>query len=153
MLAAGVRGGVVGDLGAGCGVGTAWLTSALGQGTSLVAVEVEAERAAAVRDIFAGDTRVRVLHGDWQAILPHGPFDLRFADSPAKRDEPEAVLAALRTGGVLVLDDLTPEEQWPAAWRGRRDPVRDFWLSDPRLVATEVRTNPTTAAIIATRVA
>jgi len=43
-------------------------------------------------------------------------------------------------------------EQWPAAWRGQRDPVRDFWLNDPRLIATEIRTTATTAAIVATRV-
>ncbi len=151
VLAAHVRGGVIGEVGSGCGVGTAWLASALAPDARLVTVEQEAARVDAVRELFAARDDVQVLHGDWHLLLPHGPFDLLFADTPAKRDEPEVLLAALRPGGVLVLDDLTPETHWPPAWRGQRDPVRDFWLNDPRLHATELLTTPTSAVILATR--
>ena len=136
-LAAGVRGGTIGEVGAGCGVGTAWLAGALVPGVALVTVERDPARAATVAALFVAYPTVRVLHDDWRALLPHGPF---------------ALLGALALGGVIVLDDLTPEEQWPAAWHGQRDPVRDFWLNDPRLLATEIRTTATAAAIIATRV-
>jgi len=151
-LAAGVCGGTIGEVGAGCGVGTAWLANALASGVSLVTVERDPARAAGVAALFADVPAVRVLHADWPAILPHSPFALLFADAPAKREEPESLLGALALGGAIVLDDLTPEEQWPAAWRGQRDPVRDFWLNDPRLIATELRTTASSAAIIATRV-
>lgn len=151
VLAAHVRGGVIGEVGTGYGVGTAWLASALAPDARLVTVEQEAARVDAVRELFAARDDVQVLHGDWHLLLPHGPFDLLFADTPAKRDEPEVLLAALRPGGVLVLDDLTPETHWPPAWRGQRDPVRDFWLNDPRLHATELLTTPTSAVILATR--
>lgn len=151
VLAAHVRRGVIGEVGSGCGVGTAWLASALAPDARLVTVERDAARAGAVRELFAARDDVQVLHGDWHLLLPHGPFDLLFADTPAKRDEPEVLLAALRPGGVLVFDDLTPEIHWPPAWRGQRDPVRDFWLNDPRLHATELLTTPTSAVILATR--
>lgn len=152
-LAAHVQRGVIGELGTGCGVGTAWLASNLAPTASLVTVESDATRATATRELFAALDNVTVLHGDWQLALPHGPFDLLFADIPAKRDEPEALLAALGVGGILVLDDLTPEAHWPPAWRGQPDPVRDFWLNDPRLRATELLTTPTAAVIVATRLA
>jgi len=58
---------------------------------------------------------------------------------------------ALQPGGLVVLDDLTPEEYWPPEWRGQPDVVRAFWLNDARLMATEVRTTVRTAAILATR--
>lgn len=151
-LAAGVRDGTIGEVGAGCGVGTAWLAGALAPGVALVTVERDPARAATVAALFADHPAVRVLHADWHALLAHGPFALLFADAPAKHEEPEALFGALALGGTIVLDDLTPQEQWPVAWQGRRDPVRDFWLNDPRLIATEVRTTDTTAAIIATRV-
>lgn len=151
-LAAGVLGGAIGEVGAGCGVGTAWLAGALATGVSLVTVERDPTRAATVAALFADSPAVCVLPDDWHAILAHGPFALLFADAPAKHEEPEALLGALALGGIIVLDDLTPEEMWPVAWRGRRDPVRDFWLNDPRLIATEIRTTATTAVIIATRV-
>ena len=98
---------------------------------------------------------MRALAGDWRKILPFGPFDLLFADggpklkgspdgkkSIIKEEEVDAVLAALRPGGLLVLDDLTPERDWPPEWRGRPDPTRRFWLNDLRVYATELLVNP-----------
>jgi len=88
-----------------------------------------------------------------RAILSRSPFDLLFVDvGEAKRDEPQAVVEALRLGGMAVMDDFTPEEYWPEDWRGKPDPVRTFWLNDVRLNAVEVRTTPTTMAILATRI-
>ena len=151
LLTAHLRDGRIGEIGTGCGVSAAWIVSALVPGASFVTVELDAARAEAARALLDPYPNVRVLQGDWHGILDHGPFDLLFADTPAKHEEPEALLAALRPGGVLVLDDLTPETHWPPAWRGQRDPVRDFWLNDPRLHATELLTTPTSAVILATR--
>ena len=152
VLAAHVRGGVIGEVGTGYGVGTAWLASALAPDARLVTVEQEAARVDAVRELFAARDDVQVLHGDWHLLLPHGPFDLLFADTKAKRDEAEIVLGALSLGGMVVLDDMTPGEHWPHEWRGQPDPVREFWLNEPRLAATEVLTGSTMAAIVATRI-
>ncbi|MDI3340154.1 MAG: class I SAM-dependent methyltransferase [Sphaerobacter sp.] len=152
VLAAQVRGGVIGEIGTGCGVGTAWMASALPSTTRLVTVELDAERAAAVRALLRPCPGVTVLAGDWHALLPYGPFDLLFADGgKAKEREPETLLRALRPGGLVVLDDLTPEEHWPPEWRGQPDPVRQFWLNDPRLLATELLVTPTASVILATR--
>jgi len=107
-LAAGVRGGTIGEVGAGCGVGTAWLAGVLAPGVSLVTVEHDPARAATVAALFVELSAVRVLRDDWRAILPHGPFALLFADVPAKHEEPEALLGALVLGGTILLDDLTP---------------------------------------------
>ena len=54
------------------------------------------------------------------------------------------VIASLRKpGGILVLDDM----MWGRALE--LDPVRSFWLQQPRLVATEVMAGqPDWAAII-----
>ena len=152
VLAGQVRGGVIGELGTGCGVGAAWLASALAPAAALVTIELDGERAAAARGIFAGLANVRVLGGDWHDLLPHGPFALFFADATdAKQRGADLLVEALRPGGLVVLDDLTPEEHWPAEWRGKPDPVRERWLHDPRLAATEVRVAPTMAVILAAR--
>ena len=52
-----------------------------------------------------------------------------------------------------MLDDLTPEDQWPAEWRGKPDPVRAVWLNESRVVAMELLVTPTSAVVLATRVA
>lgn len=152
VLAAGVGAEVVGEIGSGCGVGAAWIVSALPPAATFVTVECDATRAVAVRELLHPYLQARVLHDDWHALLSAGPFDLLFADGgQAKQEEPALLLDALRPGGTIVLDDLTPEEHWPATWRGRQDPVRAYWLNEPRLAATELLTTPTTALIVATR--
>lgn len=153
VLASGVRSGVIGETGTGCGVGTAWMASALSPDTRLLTIELDAERAEAVREVLDPAPNVGVLQGDWRELLPHGPFDMLFVDGGSgKRQEQEAVLDALRPGGLVVLDDLWPEGIEPPELRGQPDPVREFWLDDPRLAAAEILTGPRMAVILATRI-
>jgi predicted O-methyltransferase YrrM len=157
MLVAQRPAGCFAEVGSGCGVGTAWIASALGEDARFVTVEADADRAAAVARLFEEQPRVRVLEGDWHELLPpDAPFDLVFFDGGAwKRGdvfaESEALLELVAPAGVVVIDDMTPTELWPEEWRGRPDSVRDFWLSDPRLRAVELLTTPKTAAIVATK--
>ncbi len=152
VLAAQARQGTVAEIGTGCGVGAAWIASGLPPGGQLVTVESDGGRARACQALFAPLPSVRVLHGDWHAILAEAPFALLFADGDkAKEREPRRLLEALAPGGLLVIDDLTPLDRWPPAWRGRPDPVRDFWLTCPELSATEVRVRPDEAVILAVR--
>jgi predicted O-methyltransferase YrrM len=154
-LVASVRDGRVGELGTGTGVGTAWMASALSTHSTLLTVENDAERAAAAARLFADLPNVRVLHADWTELLALGPFDLLFVDGGGggkatpgedrRRDDAARLalqLAAMRPGGLLVVDDLTPEAAWPPEWRGQPDPTRELWLNDPRLLATELIVDP-----------
>jgi predicted O-methyltransferase YrrM len=161
ILASHVQHGIVGEIGTGAGVGAAWMLSHLAPTTRFVTVEADTERATAVQDLFRDQPNAQVIHGDWHEILASGPFDLLFLDAgPAKAPSSspqgeaavEMVLSALRTGGMVVMDDLTPEEYWPQEWHGRPDSVRSFWLNDARLNAMEVLTTPRTMVILATRI-
>lgn len=153
VLAVSVASGTIGEIGTGAGAGTAWLAAGMGPRAKLITVDHDAGRATAARQLFAADARVTVVHGDWRELLAQGPFALLFVDvADAKEEGAADVRGALALGGVVVLDDLTPEELWPEEWRGRTDPVRDFWLNDPRLAATELRVSPREAVIVAARV-
>jgi predicted O-methyltransferase YrrM len=131
------------------------MASALDSRGALLTVENDAERAAGAAQVFAELSNVRVLHADWTELLAHGPFDLLFVDGGGGGKAPPGqdrrhddadrlalLLAAMRPGGLLVVDDLTPEAAWPPEWRGRPDPTRELWLNDPRLVATELIVDP-----------
>jgi predicted O-methyltransferase YrrM len=145
------------EVGTGCGVGTAWLASALAPEAALITVESDEERAGAVARLFEEQPQVRIVHGDWHEALPsEAPFDLVFFDGGRWKSadvvaESEALLELVAPSGVVVIDDMTPEALWPEEWHGRADPVRGFWLGDPRLRAVEVLTTPATAAIVAAR--
>ena len=168
LLASQFSGGRIGETGSGCGVGAAWIASGQAPNASLITVERELERAAAVQRLFATHPRVRVLAGDWREILAFGPFDMLFIDGgPQVKGTPDGgrsidtgdvdlVLGALRLGGLLAIDDLGPEEDWPPEWHGRPDPALDYWLNNPRVLATPVIAgfdrSPSSGMLLAARV-
>ncbi|GHO97961.1 hypothetical protein KSF_080090 [Reticulibacter mediterranei] len=161
ILASHVQDGIVGEIGTGTGVGAAWMLSHIAPTTRFVTVEADEQRALAVQHLLRDLPNTQVIHDDWRAILSYGPFDLLFVDTGAAKAPPdqqidmtatEMILAALRPGGIVVLDDLTPEADWPPHLHNQPDPVREFWLNDTRVQATEVLTTPHTAAILATRI-
>ena len=136
----------VAEIGTGCGVGSAWIVSALDPTVPFLTVELDRDRAAAAAGLFRADRNVRVLLGDWRELLPpEAPFDLLFVDGGKAKEAGEAVLGLLAPRGTVVIDDLSPE-------RPHRDPVREFWLHSREVAATELLTTPATAAIVAVRV-
>ncbi len=154
-LAAHVGDANIGEMGTGTGVGTAWMASGLRAGGSLTTVELDDKRATAAREQFAARPNVQVIHGDSSELLAYGPFDLLFIDAPtglqggvggaASSGSDEALarlLAAVKVGGLIVIDDLTPEAAWPEEWRGQPDATRELWLNDPRLAAIELIVDP-----------
>jgi predicted O-methyltransferase YrrM len=154
VLAAGRRGGVIGETGTGCGVGLGWMASEADADTKLFSVERDEARAAAAESVFSGHVNIAVLHDDWTRLLEQGPFDLLVLDSGAGKS-PDAVVdvtAWLKLGGTVVLDDFTPAPEWPPTRQGEPDAVRLYWLEHPLLRATEVRLAPDLAAIVGTRI-
>lgn len=157
VLAAGKPGGLIGEQGSGAGVGTAWLASGLSAGARLVSAEIDPRLAAGAASLFADRPDVEIRTGDWHEVLRgEGPFDLLFMDAVPTTDlEPvnwDRTIELVKVGGQIVMDDLTPQELWPAGWAGRTDRKRELALTHPRLAGTEVRTTPTHAALIATRI-
>ncbi|MEH1926403.1 O-methyltransferase [Nostoc sp.] len=145
--------GQIGEIGSGCGVGAAWIVSALHPDSTLITIESDRQLAKLVQQLFADKSNVRALLGDWRDLLIYAPFDLLFADGgKAKLTEPQTLITALKPGGLILLDDLTPEECWPPEWHGRTDPIREFWLKDPRIAATEIRLTARNSVILATRI-
>jgi predicted O-methyltransferase YrrM len=141
MLAAHVHGGVVGEMGTGAGIGTAWMAGTLGAGSRIVTIEADAARANAVAELFGDDSRVTVLQGDALDLAAHGPFDLLYCDAgPGKIDHQEVTIAMTRPGGLILLDDLTPS---------RTD--LNWWLSCADVLATTIWITPELGAILAVR--
>ena len=116
---------------------------------SVVAVELDPERAAVARERLAEIPNVELLEGDvYERLEGRGPFGLVFVDGglrPVTDERWEAILALVEPGGLLVKDDLTPGR--PA----EGDEVREFLLRDPRLAAAEIMATPEMAVILAVK--
>jgi predicted O-methyltransferase YrrM len=141
MLAAQVHGGVIGEMGTGSGIGTAWMVLAKPSETRIVTIEVDDARADAVAELFADDPSVTVLKGDALELADHGPFDLVYCDAgPGKIDNQDVTIAMTRPGGLILLDDLGPQ---------RTD--LDWWLQSPDVAAATIWVTPELGAILAVR--
>lgn len=135
----------IAEIGTGCGVGAAWILSAVAPAVPFFTVEVVPEQAALVRDLFAEDPAVRVLTGDWRALLPaEAPFDLVFVHADNDESDPNAVVGLLTPGGTAVLDGFSATAPSP-------DHRRAAWLDHPLLAAVAVATGEHAQAIVATR--
>lgn len=157
-LAAAHPGGIIGEMGTGPGVSTAWLCSGIGADTRLVSCDVDEVLVGSVRTLFRDYPNVEILRGDWEEVLaPLGPFDLLFFDANAhvvllSADGWRRTIDCLKLGGQIVMDDLIPVEMWPESWRGMTDYKREFCLVNDRIAGVEVRTSATTVSVIGTRV-
>jgi predicted O-methyltransferase YrrM len=131
----------VAELGTAFGEGAAAMADTA---RSVVTVEADPERAALARTRLERLPNVEALEGDaYELLQGRGPFGLVFADGG--RYDWEAILELTAPGGLIVKDDLTPRRAIDG------DPVREFLLRDPRVVAVELLTTPISAAIVAVK--
>ena len=144
--------GLLGELGTGCGVGSAWLRSGAGESTRIVTAESDPQLAQVVAELFAGDERIEVVSADWTALIERGPFALLFVDArEAKLSARDIIADVVEPGGFVVLDDFTPSAVWPPMYEGRVDTLRQEWLMDKRFTTVEVMVAPDAAVLLATR--
>lgn len=147
--------GLIGEIGTGPGVSTAWLVSGMSPTTRLISCEIDPELANGAAAFFSDWPQIAIRCGDWRSVLsPSEPFDLLFfdADAQALLARPEGgdqLLQFLKVGGTVVMDDLVPVEMWPSEWVGMTDHKREFALCNPRVAGAEVRTSRSTACVIA----
>jgi predicted O-methyltransferase YrrM len=129
VLAAAKPGGRLLELGTGTGLSTAWLLDGMDQDARLISVDVDPAAQAVAREILGCDTRLEIVTADAALFLRHqapATFDLIFADAmPGKYECLDAALLLLRPGGLYVIDDMLPQENWP---EGHAEKV-------PRLIA------------------
>jgi predicted O-methyltransferase YrrM len=117
---------------------------------SIVTVELDPERAALAAERLAPYENVELLVGDWREELPpRGPFGLVFLDGGGFKHAPDEngdlVYGLLESGGLLVMDDMTPG-------REEFDLVRGWAHGHSGLEAVEVLTTPETSALLVARI-
>ncbi|XOV85155.1 MAG: O-methyltransferase [bacterium] len=146
----------VGEIGTGAGVGTAWLAAGLSPRSSLTSVEIDKGLHEAVSKLFRSHESVKLLNDDWRGeFKSQSPYDLLFADGGGVGNTQssgwEEIANLVCTRGIIVIDDLTPEELWPPSWRGKPDPKRELAFNSGYFMSTEIRTSSETSALIMVR--
>ncbi len=93
-----------------------------------------------VYGVMAGPAFVDLRTGDALGMVARPrAFDLIFADAPAgKWRGLDQTIAALRPGGMLVVDDMTPTPDWDDQQVIEQARVRRTLLAAPELTTVEL---------------
>lgn len=117
-LAASKPSGAFLELGTGTGLSAAWILDGMSRTASLATVDNDAVVAAIAREHLGKDPRVSFHVTDGGELLQDlqgQSFDFIFADAwPGKYTHLEQALALLKPGGLYVIDDMLPQQNWPA---------------------------------------
>jgi predicted O-methyltransferase YrrM len=118
-LASSKPGGRLLELGTGTGLAAAWLLDGMDSRARLTSVDNDPAVQAIARAHLEKDPRVRFVLQDGDAFIPAAVaaghrYDLVFADTwPGKYRLLDEVLSLLAPGGLLLLDDMLPQPNWP----------------------------------------
>jgi len=117
VLAASKPHGTFLELGTGTGLGAAWLLQGMDDSSTLVSIETNQEYQDVARRHLGHDIRLKLIVDDaLRFIEAHegNSYDLIYADAmPGKYIGFEHSLRLLRRGGILILDDILPQPNWP----------------------------------------
>lgn len=124
LLAASKPGGRLLELGTGTGLATAWLLDGMDVSARLISVDVDPAVQGVARDLLRDD-RVRFVLGDgldYVRSQQASSFDMIFADAwPGKYEGLDETLALLKRGGLYVIDDMSPQSNWPEGHQANVD--------------------------------
>jgi predicted O-methyltransferase YrrM len=137
LLAASKPGGRLLELGTGTGLATACLAAGMDARATLVSVDTDPRVQAVAREALSHDPRVVFTVADGLAFVrgqARGFFDLIFADAwPGKYEGLDETLALLGPGGLYVIDDMSPQPNWPPGHQPRVDTLATRLKSHPDL--------------------
>jgi predicted O-methyltransferase YrrM len=152
VLAGSKPNGALLELGTGAGVSTAWILDGMDKSSKLISVEMD-EAVQHIARTCIEDERIQFVGMDGGTFIKENlgkRFDFIFADTwPGKYDLLEETLSMVKTGGLYIVDDLSPVDSWPADHREKAkglietlESLKDFHV---------VRLDWSTGLIIATK--
>jgi predicted O-methyltransferase YrrM len=105
------------EIGTGTGYGTAWILDGMDAASKLQTVDINPEVQSIAKKYLGSDGRLSFFTQDAIAFLvtrQKNSYDFIFADAmPGKFERLDVTLGLLKPGGILLLDDLLPQPNWP----------------------------------------
>lgn len=116
-LAASKAGGRFLELGTGTGLSTAWILSGMDSDSVLLSADNDETVLKIAENHLGDDARVTFYCGDGEELITKEEpesYDLIFADAwPGKYNHLDETLALLKVGGMYIIDDMSPQPNWP----------------------------------------
>ena len=105
------------ELGTGSGLSTAWMLQGMDKGSTLISIDNEKELVSIAKKHLGDDERISFIVGAGEDLIletEKASIDFIFADTwPGKYNHLEETLSLLKNGGIYLIDDMLPQENWP----------------------------------------
>jgi len=105
------------ELGTGSGLSTAWMIEGMDSTSTLMTVDNDQRVLRIAEKYLSGTKNVTFVYGEGEETIDtieKGSIDIIFADTwPGKYYYLDEVLALLKVGGIYVIDDMSPQKNWP----------------------------------------
>jgi predicted O-methyltransferase YrrM len=117
-LAATKTGGKFLELGTGTGLSTTWILDGMDAKSTLISIDNDETFLNIAKENLGVDKRLRLVctdGGEWIKKNKGKKFSFIFADTwPGKYLLLDEVLNMLEKGGIYIIDDMLPQQNWPA---------------------------------------
>ncbi|MDA9008783.1 class I SAM-dependent methyltransferase [Alphaproteobacteria bacterium] len=105
------------EIGTGTGLATAWLLDGMDERSTLTSLDKDETALSVARNHLSNDDRLTLVlddGNDWLKRNQDHRYDLIFADSyPGKYNNFGLAWNILKSGGIYLIDDMLPQQNWP----------------------------------------
>ena len=105
------------ELGTGSGFSTSFLLHGMDKESSLISIDNEPTLVSIAEKYLGTDNRVKFIVGNGEDLIletKNESMDFVFADTwPGKYNHLEETLNLLKIGGIYLIDDMLPQDNWP----------------------------------------
>ncbi len=116
-LAATKPGGKFLELGTGTGLATTWILDGMDEKSTLISIDNDGTLLNIAKENLGVDKRLKLIctdGGDWIKQNEGQKFSFIFADTwPGKYLLLDEVLDMVEKGGIYIIDDMLPQQNWP----------------------------------------
>jgi len=141
------------ELGTGSGLSTVWILNGMDNNSTLQTVDNNEQLVNIAKKYLSKDKRVEFfIENGEDLILRTKPnsIDFIFADTwPGKYNHLEETLNLLKSGGIYLIDDMLPQENWPDGHNIKVDNLIQYLENRDDLICTKL--NWSTGIIICTK--
>ncbi|MCV9389194.1 O-methyltransferase [Reichenbachiella ulvae] len=130
------------ELGTGMSLSLAWMIDGMDSQSQLISIDNDPQLTEIAKGFFSTDDRISLICADgtpWIKEYKGESFDLIFADAwPGKYSALDETLALLKVGGLYVIDDMTPQPNWPEGHAEKATALIDYLQSREDLTMTKM---------------
>lgn len=142
------------ELGTGSGLSTAWILHGMDENSTLQTIDNNKNMVSIAKNHLGSDKRVDFITGKGEDLIlntKQNSIDFIFADTwPGKYNHIEETLLLLKNGGIYVIDDMLPQDNWPEGHGEKADMLVEYLENRDDFLLTKL--NWSTGVIICTKI-